>query len=130
MKKFVELDESGAVIYQEWRRETQETIPPEKMGDKPAVKIIPPAPSREGLIEAPDHILPGYRLEGEKWVAPEIVDSRTYADKRREEYPPIGDQLDALMKWLATEAEFSIPDELKSVAMSCMSVKAKYPKPE
>lgn len=52
-----------------------------------------------------------------------------YQVKRAAEYPPIGDQLDALMKWLSTESEFSIPAELKSIAMSCMSVKAKYPKP-
>lgn len=53
-----------------------------------------------------------------------------YDEARRGEYPPIGDQLDAIMKWLATENEFNIPDELKSIAMKCMSVKAKYPKPE
>lgn len=47
--------------------------------------------------------------------------------KRAAEYPPIGDQLDALMKWLATETEFGVPPELKSIAMTCMSVKAKYP---
>lgn len=52
-----------------------------------------------------------------------------YIEQRKPEYPPIGDQLDALMKWLATETEFSIPSELKSLAMKCMSVKARYPKP-
>lgn len=54
----------------------------------------------------------------------------TYTENRAAEYPPIGDQLDALMKWIATENEFTVPDELKSIAMKCMSVKAKYPKPE
>jgi hypothetical protein len=49
--------------------------------------------------------------------------------KRAKEYPPIGDQLDAIMKWLATENEFSIPEELKSIAMKCMSVKAQNPLP-
>lgn len=48
---------------------------------------------------------------------------------RAAEYPPIGDQLDAIMKWLATETEFNVPTELKSLAMKCMSVKAKHPKP-
>lgn len=52
-----------------------------------------------------------------------------YTAKRAAEYPPMGDQLDAVMKWLATENEISIPEELKSIAMKCMSVKAKYPKP-
>jgi hypothetical protein len=49
--------------------------------------------------------------------------------KRKRSYKPIGDQLDAIMKWLATENEFSVPEELKSLAMHAMSVKAKYPKP-
>lgn len=53
-----------------------------------------------------------------------------YYEARLREYPPMGDQLDALMKWLATETEFGIPAELKSIAMTCMSVKAKHPKPE
>lgn len=53
-----------------------------------------------------------------------------YRRLRAAEYPPIGDQLDAIMKWLATETEFGIPAELKSLAMTCMSVKSKYPKPE
>lgn len=53
-----------------------------------------------------------------------------YKKKRIAEYPSIGDQLDAIMKWVSTEREISVPSELKSVAMKCMSVKAKYPKPE
>lgn len=54
----------------------------------------------------------------------------TFSDKRAKEYPPIGDQLDAIMKWIATENEITVPAELKSIAMKCMSVKAKYPKPD
>lgn len=50
--------------------------------------------------------------------------------QRREEYPPIGDQLDAIMKWLVTETEFKVPAELKSLAGKCMSVKSKYPMPK
>lgn len=50
--------------------------------------------------------------------------------KRQEAYPPIGDQLDVIMKWLATETEFNTPTELKSIAMKCMAVKSKYPKGE
>lgn len=57
-------------------------------------------------------------------------DPRAYVKKRRQEYPEIGDQLDAIMKWLATETEITVPAELKSIAMKCMSVKAQYPKPE
>jgi len=47
--------------------------------------------------------------------------------KRKAEYPPIGDQLDAIMKWAFTETEITVPAELKSLAGRCMSVKAKYP---
>lgn len=54
----------------------------------------------------------------------------SYIEARRAEYPPVGDQLDAIMKWLATEKEITIPAELKSIAMSCMSVKSKHPKAE
>ena len=54
----------------------------------------------------------------------------SYKDKRLAAYPEIGEQLDSIMKWLSTEGEFKVPVELKSIAMKCMSVKAKYPKPE
>ena len=53
----------------------------------------------------------------------------TYQQKRAVEYPPIGDQLDEIMKWLATETEIGIPDKLKSIAGKCMYIKSKYPKP-
>jgi len=43
----------------------------------------------------------------------------TYADKRREEYPPIGDQLDDLFKQGAFSPE---------MAAKLQSVKDKYPK--
>lgn len=58
----------------------------------------------------------------------EPLPEKTYQEKRLEKYPPIGDQLDAIMKWLATETEFQVPHELKSLAMKCMSVKAQVPK--
>lgn len=63
-------------------------------------------------------------------VLQEAKKAGEYKTLRAKEYPPIGDQLDALMKWLATETEIRVPAELKSIAMKCMSVKAKYPKPE
>lgn len=58
----------------------------------------------------------------------EPVPEKTWQQKRQDAYPPIGDQLDAIMKWLATETEFQVPAELKSIAMQCMSVKAHIPK--
>jgi hypothetical protein len=52
----------------------------------------------------------------------------SYKDRRAAEYPHIGDQLDALMKWAAKQTEIELPAELKSIAEACMAVKAKYPK--
>lgn len=56
------------------------------------------------------------------------VAANGYKDARRGEYPPIGDQLDAIMKWAATQD--NLPDSLKEIAAQCMAVKAKYPKPQ
>lgn len=52
----------------------------------------------------------------------------SYKDRRAAEYPAIGDQLDALMKWAATQTDIELTAELKSIAEACMGVKAKYPK--
>lgn len=57
------------------------------------------------------------------------LESLEYQKLRAEEYPLIGDQLDAIMKWVAGENKITVSDELKSIAMECMSVKAKHPKP-
>ena len=57
-------------------------------------------------------------------------DAVAYKEKRAKEYPDIGDQLDAIMKWAFTENEITLPDELKSLAAQCMSIKSKYPKLE
>ena len=53
----------------------------------------------------------------------------TYQELRRNEYPLVGDQLDAIMKWVAI-TEIALPEELKAVSAACMAVKAKYPKPQ
>jgi hypothetical protein len=55
---------------------------------------------------------------------------KTYQELRQPEYPSIGDQLDAIMKWAFTEREIGLPEELKSLAGKCMAVKSKYPKTE
>ena len=77
------------------------------------------------LAEVGDKIIDGT-------LSKNIVESETlsYSELRSREYPNIGDQLDAIMKWAATETEITLPQEFKSLAMKCMSVKAKYPKPE
>lgn len=46
-----------------------------------------------------------------------------YAEKRREEYPPIEDQLDAIWKHLAT-----MPNPPPMLAQ-IQAIKSKYPKP-
>jgi len=44
--------------------------------------------------------------------------------KRVSEYPPVGDQLDALMKFALGDSS-----ELTAIAKKCDGVKKKYPKP-
>ena len=60
----------------------------------------------------------------------ELLELRKTQRARKSEYPPIGDQLDAIMKWAFNEKEIGLPDELVSLAAKCMSVKAKHPKPD
>jgi hypothetical protein len=50
-----------------------------------------------------------------------IEDSRTYAEKRRAEYPQITDYIDGVVKGDQQQIEKYIAD--------CLAVKAKYPKP-
>jgi hypothetical protein len=80
-------------------------------------------------VECDEDTTIGDYYEDDGFSTPDIEDNRDYKQKRALEYKPIGDQLDAIMKWLATETEFTVPDELKSLAMHAMSIKAKYPKP-
>ncbi len=59
--------------------------------------------------------------DSEKKSIDEVKKNWTYADKRSSEYPPIGDQLDALWKGGAAQEE---------MAQRVKAVKEKYPKPE
>jgi hypothetical protein len=52
-------------------------------------------------------------------------DAVEYRRLRASAYPPIGDQLDALMRWLDTQ---EVTPELQGVIDWCKEVKAKYPK--
>lgn len=49
---------------------------------------------------------------------------------RRSEYPPIGDQLDALVKWFDAllKSGVELPPETKAWVDQCLEVKSKYPK--
>lgn len=60
----------------------------------------------------------------------DYLKSIKYKEDRKPDYPDMGDQLDEIMKWLSTEKEIGIPSKLKSMAMKCMAVKSKYPKPK
>lgn len=50
---------------------------------------------------------------------------------RAQEYPRLGDQLDALMKTMAAlrEQGVQLPPEGEAWVDACLAVKAKYPKP-
>ena len=68
-----------------------------------------------------------YDLDAVRMKQEKLVE---YKYKRKVEYPPIAEQLDVIMKWVAGENEITFTDDLKSIAMECMSVKAKHPKPK
>lgn len=61
-------------------------------------------------------------------IAPYEEIAIPYDVLRRREYPSIGDQLDALMKWVASSESVDSESELKSLASNCMAIKDKYPK--
>lgn len=77
-----------------------------------------------------------YKLDGETIrektadeLAAELEAARAalgYETLRRSEYPPIGDQLDAIWKWL----EPPEGTEAANIRAQWLAVKAKYPKPE
>ena len=50
------------------------------------------------------------------------VDPEAYKDKRKEEYPPMADYLDGIVKGDDAQVQKYIDD--------CLAVKDKYPKPE
>ena len=52
------------------------------------------------------------------------VFEKTYVQKRREDYPTVGDQLDALWKGLHGE-----PEAMEAMRLKISAVKEKHPKP-
>lgn len=52
-------------------------------------------------------------------------DAAEYRRLRAAAYPPIGDQLDAIIKWLDTQ---EVTPELQGIIDWCKEVKNKYPK--
>ncbi len=63
------------------------------------------------------------QYEGQEFIAGpvELDDLRDYRQKRASEYPPIGDQLDAL--WAGGS-------ELEEMRAKIAAIKSKYPKPD
>lgn len=67
--------------------------------------------------------------DDEKAYADRIA-AEGYKSQRRAEYPAVTDQLDAIMKWVASGAAPGVTEELNQLSAACMAVKEKYPKPE
>ena len=67
-------------------------------------------------------------------TALEAEDAKTdYLRLRAAEYPPVGDQLDAIWKALNSmqlQGVFDLPTDTDLVRNQWLAVKAKYPKPE
>ena len=61
---------------------------------------------------------------GEKWLP--LENSQVYVERRASEYPAIGDQMDALLKYLDTLPD--IPAELRGIIDEWKAVKARNPK--
>jgi hypothetical protein len=62
----------------------------------------------------------------------EPIDTRTYAEKRAAEYPPMADYLDAKVKQASSD-EAVVAKGLaqeQNYLISCQAVKEKYPKPK
>jgi len=60
-------------------------------------------------------------VDGNLQAIPEPEDTRTYADMRRGEYPPVADYLDGIVKGDTAQVDKYVAD--------CLAVKVKYPKP-
>ena len=71
-------------------------------------------------VDAVDGCVAGWTYEDGQFTAPPAPPERTYAEKRRKEYPPITDYLDGVVKGDQEQIDKYIAD--------CLAVKAKYPK--
>lgn len=77
----------------------------------------------------PQHLSDEERAQqhADRVASEEYTRTHQYADDRRAEYPPIGDQLDAL--WKALEGR-KLPPEAEAVRARIADIKARHPKPE
>lgn len=60
---------------------------------------------------------------------PDLPDQRPYTARRREDYPPIGDQLDAIWKAFGQMAPGDVPEPAREMLAKVQAVKAKHPPP-
>lgn len=70
-------------------------------------------------VDAPEGCVAGWTYENGQFSPPPPLPERTYSEKRRREYPAIGDQLDALFH------AGVFPPEMTAMIQA---VKDKYPK--
>lgn len=70
------------------------------------------------------------RHDGEQWIAkdPPPIPAPDYREMRRNEYPDVGEQLDAIWKQLASDKSLLVGDA-ETMLTRVMEVKAKHPKP-
>ena len=82
------------------------------------------------LIQADENAWIGGEYNGSFVAKTPTLDNGTYVEKRQAEYPPIGDQLDALLKHLnyrRTQGD-ELVQELDDVIAEWLSVKSRHPK--
>lgn len=76
-------------------------------------------PTAERIADRPS---PDYEYKEGKWILREGL----YREKRVAEYPPIGNQLDEILKYLDTKTD--LPEGLKKIISDWKLVKERYPK--
>jgi hypothetical protein len=83
----------------------------------------------DGFEPVPDNAVCGMIKKGNSFIAPKKVE-RDYREVRQEEYPPIGEQLDAI--WMELNQRRlngeALVQDADNMLGKILSVKAKYPK--
>lgn len=90
-------------------------------------------PVHESLqwAECPDSTKQGHTYFNGTFSVPQ--DLTSYLDKRRAEYPPIGEQLDTILKEFKKIKDlnlFELTDEMQALVAQHQAIKDKYPKPK
>lgn len=83
---------------------------------------------QDGFIEVPNDVYPGFILQEDGTLVAPPIPPRPYQDLRVEEYPPIGDQLDAILKFFDKLPRTEMPEDLAAILFQWKAVKEKYPK--